>query len=171
MHNTSILLIFNSVLILFFSVSCVQNDMIKNNHDTEKHKIQKEQDDNKTDNGLAFINDYVKYSNEPNSSYDIVNWVKLNSSVSERFVSNLEKILEEAYKEDPELGLGFDPLFNAQDYPEKGFEIASFDEESNYLIVRGIDQPDFKVTMKIKKENGNWLVDGCGIVNIPQEKR
>jgi hypothetical protein len=33
------------------------------------------------------------------------------------------------------------------------------------------DWTEFKLTMKVIEENGNWLVDGCGIVNIPQDKR
>jgi hypothetical protein len=37
--------------------------------------------------------------------------------------------------------------------------------------VKGKDWTDFKLTIKVVLENGKWLIDGCGIVNIPNEKR
>ncbi|MBK6833593.1 MAG: hypothetical protein IPG89_04680 [Bacteroidetes bacterium] len=69
------------------------------------------------------------------------------------------------------MGLGADPIVDAQDYPSKGFELESIDEQTNFLIVKGKDMPEFKLTIKVVEENGNWLVDGCGIVNIPKDKR
>jgi hypothetical protein len=83
----------------------------------------------------------------------------------------LKKIIEDAYEKEPEVGLDFDPILDAQDYPDKGFELESLDEKTNYLTVRGKDWADFKLTIKIIEENGNWLVDGCGIINIPTDKR
>ena len=49
---------------------------------------------------------------------------------------------------------------------EKGFEIESFDRENNFLIIRGIDWPKFKLLIKISRENNTWLIDGCGSINI-----
>jgi len=69
------------------------------------------------------------------------------------------------------MGLGADPIFDAQDYPSKGFELESIDETTNYLTMKGKDWSEFKLTMKVVEENGKWLVDGCGIVNIPKDKR
>nr|MBP6315517.1 hypothetical protein [Chitinophagaceae bacterium] len=79
--------------------------------------------------------------------------------------------VENAYKQDPELGLGFDPIFDAQDYPEKGFELVSFDEKTNFIVVKGKDWADFKLTLKMVEENEQWLVEGCGIINIPKDKQ
>ena len=79
--------------------------------------------------------------------------------------------MEEAYKIEPDLGLDVDPIFDAQDYPDKGFDLESFDRKTNFVVVKGKDWADFKLTLKMVLENENWLVDGCGIINIPKDKR
>jgi len=127
--------------------------------------------DNKTDNALIFINDYVKNENKMNKAVDIIDWVNSNKLTTDGFKKELKRIIDEGYKNDPELGIEADPIFDAHDYPDKGFLIESFDDKSNYLILKGVDWPDFKLTMKIKKEKGIWLVDGCGMINIPNDKR
>lgn len=126
---------------------------------------------NKTDNALAFINGYVENSNKIKQSIDKIDWVNSNNLTTLNFKTELRKIIDDAYKKDSEMGLDSDPILNAQDYPDEGFELETFIEKSNYLIVKGKDWPEFKVTMKIVEENGNWLVDGCGIINIPNDKR
>jgi len=72
-----------------------------------------------------------------------------------------------AGKVDPELGLDEDPIFDAQNYPDKGFELAAFDSKTNYVVVKGKNWPDFKLTLKMVAENNTWLVDGCGLIKIP----
>ena len=105
-----------------------------------------------------------------NKAISPIEWVKENLNATSNFKKQLEKLITEGYKNNPELGLGFDPIFNAQDYPEEGVELESLDTQTGYLIVRGKKWTDFKLTMKLKKENGAWLVDGCGIINIPKDK-
>lgn len=126
---------------------------------------------NKTDNALAFINGYVENSNKIKQAIDKIDWVNSNNLTTINFKTELRKIIDDAYKKDSEMGLDSDPILNAQDYPDEGFELETFNEKSNYLIVKGKDWPEFKVTMKIVEENGDWLVDGCGIINIPNDKR
>lgn len=125
----------------------------------------------KTDNALKFINGYVENANKMNKSVEIIDWVNANKLSTDEFKKELKRMIDEEYKNDPELGIGVDPIFDAQDYPEKGFVIESFNDKTNYLILKGIDWPDFRVAMRIKNVNGTWLVDGCGIVNIPNEKQ
>lgn len=122
-------------------------------------------------NALEFINSYVENCNKMKDAVGIIDWVNSNNLTTKVFKAELKKIIDDAYMQDPELGLEVDPIFDAQGNPRKGFEVESFDEISNYLTVRGKDCADFKLTMKIKKENGNWLVDGCGMVNITNDKR
>lgn len=86
--------------------------------------------------------------------------------LSANFKKSYKAIIEDAYKADPEIGLDFDPVLNAQDFPEEGFTISKIDSTSNYVTVKGIDWDDFNVTMRVISENGKWLVDGSGIVNI-----
>ena len=96
----------------------------------------------------------------------IFEWVESNKMVTKSFKDELKRMIDEAYNKDSEIGLDYDPIFNAQDYPEKGFEIESFDRENNFLILRGIDWPKFKLLIKISRENNTWLIDGCGSINI-----
>ncbi|MEY3238477.1 MAG: hypothetical protein RI883_2578 [Bacteroidota bacterium] len=139
--------------------------------DTESKELPATQKADKVSNALAFINDYVANSNNMANAKNIIDWANSNQLSSEAFKTALKEIIDAAFKEDAEMGLDSDPIYDAQDYPEKGFELASFDEKTNYLIVKGIGWFDFKITMKVVEENGKWLVDGCGIVNIPEEKR
>lgn len=121
------------------------------------------------DNALKFINGYISDLSNSNQEWNLVEWVESSDRVTKEFKESLKLMVEEAHKVDPIMGLGFDPIIDAQDYPMEGFELDSFDTDTHYLIVRGIDWPDFKVTMKLKEENGKWLVDGCGVVNIPND--
>lgn len=104
-------------------------------------------------------------------SSDIVKWVSTNDLVTDRFKKELKTMVDEAFKTDPEMGLGFDPIVDGQDFPDEGFELESFDNKTNYLVVKGKKWPDFKVTIKMVLEGNKWLVDGCGVVNIPEDKQ
>ena len=123
------------------------------------------------DIALTFINSWVDNCNKMKNSIGIIEWVSSNDLITNRFKTEVKAIIEEAYKEDPELGLSFDPIFDAQDYPDDGFELEFFDSETNFIVVKGKDWGDFKLTIKTVLENNKWLVDGCGIVNIPNDKR
>lgn len=130
-----------------------------------------QKDNNPVDIALKFINSYVDNCNKMNASIGVLEWVNSNSLASNRFKAELKKIVEEAHKGDPEMGLEADPIFDAQDYPDKGFELESFDSKTNFVVVKGKNWTDFKLTMKLVLENDNWLVDGCGTINIPNDKR
>ncbi|MEA5097662.1 MAG: hypothetical protein VB032_03915, partial [Burkholderiaceae bacterium] len=78
-----------------------------------------------------------------------------------------KKIIADAFKNDPEMGLGADPIFDAQDYPDQGFKVLSCNEKSNYVTLQGVDWQDFRVVVKTIKTEKGWLVDGAGIINIP----
>lgn len=115
-----------------------------------------------------FINAYADYSNDRSAETGILDWVNAQDNVSEDFKAELERIITEAERQNPDLGLEFDPIFEAQDFPDS-FEIASY--EGDFVTVMGREFPNFKLTMKVVEENKRWLVDGSGIVNIPEEKR
>ena len=125
----------------------------------------------KIDFVLEFINAYVENCNASEDFMEISDWVNSNTLVTAEFKSELAKMVAEANEEDPEMGLGFDPIFDAQDYPSKGFDIDSFDPETNLVYLKGNEWEGFYVTVKIKKVNGEWLVDGCGAINLPEKDR
>ena len=120
---------------------------------------------------LTFINDYVSFCNPKSPSANDKNWIRNNSLLSENFKTSYYNLIDSARKADPELGLDFDPIFDAQDFPEKGFVIAGSDNESGYVTVKGKDWPEFLLVLKVVRQNNKTLVDGSGVINIPSNKR
>jgi len=167
---------------LFLFVSCGQGSDTRkqqNNYgqtDTNSQSVNttatKIDKDNTPDEiALTFINSYVDNCNKMQTSMDIIEWVHSNNLATNRFKTEVKTIIEEAYKEDPELGLGFDPIFDGQDFPDRGFELEAFDSKTNFIVVKGKNWADFKLTIKVISEDNRWLVDGCGIINIPEDKQ
>jgi len=120
---------------------------------------------------LRFINGYVEDCNKMNESKGVVEWVTASPDATANLKHELKALVDKSYEEDPEMGLDADPIFDAQDYPDAGFEVVSTDEKTGYVVVKGINWKEFTLTMKLVNENGKWLVDGCGVINIPVDKR
>ena len=150
----------------FCIISCTQNP-------GDKTSETKESKDSLTsgdlDFALEFINGYIDNLNKGEDQIDMLDWANSNKLVTPEFKKDLLRIIDEANREDPDWGLGYDPILNAQDYPQSGFEIVSFDPVSNLIYFQGIDWDDFKLTLMAKRVDGVWLVDGCGDVNMPKE--
>ena len=159
------------VIVVFVSISCGQSDKTNEVVASINTETQVSQRDKKVEVALIFINDYVGNSNKVNQAIEIVEWVNSNGLTTKAFKIELKKIIDSAYKQDPELGLEADPIFDAQDYPSKGFVLEFIDEKKNYIMLKGIDWPEFKLALKVVEEDNSWLVDGCGNVNIPKERR
>tara|TARA_B100000941_G_C28478964_1_gene540941 strand:+ start:1161 stop:1604 length:444 start_codon:yes stop_codon:yes gene_type:complete len=117
---------------------------------------------------IKFINDYLDFSNDLKSEIGLIEWVNQRHDVTGEFKNELNRILEEAEKNDPELGLGFDPILDAQDSPNR-FKLDK--SESEYLIVKGENWTEFRLTLKMKLVDNKWLVDGAGIINVPENRR
>jgi len=111
---------------------------------------------------LTFLHNYIDYLNDRNQEIGRVEWIKKQTTVTENFKTALTKYIENSEF------LDFDPILDAQDYPE-GFQIAETDSE--FVIVKGTDWPGFKLTLKLIKVEKEWLVDGSGVINIPKERR
>ncbi len=151
------------VLSLMIMISCANQ--------TDKKSINSAvKPDTKIDTGIAvnFINGYVDLNNKQIAINDRLTWINNNKFGTDNFKKIVKKILGKASKDEP---LEADPVFNAQDYPDKGFEIVNFDENSGYVILRGIGWHDFKLVIKLVQVDGRTLVDGCGMINIPIDKR
>lgn len=134
----------------------------------KENRKEKTSDNEQVVTALNFINSYIADCNKMKKSVGYLNFVKSSTLTSINFKTELQKIVDEAEKEDPEMGLDFDPIVDGQDYPDEGFELKHFNPKTNYLIVKGKKWADFEVTMKLVLDNGKWFVDGCGIVNIPE---
>lgn len=120
---------------------------------------------------LAFINNYVLFCNSNNADKGLKEWVFEQSNVTENFKMELKRMLTEAEREDPELGLGFDPIFNAQDYPDKGFELVKSKEQLGFVTVKAIDWSDWELQIKMKLKDNRWLIDGIGVINMTETER
>lgn len=112
---------------------------------------------------LNFIKGYI------GSGLSADEWVASCGMVTESFKAEYKRMVDRAWKEDPELGLGFDPIFDAQDYPDEGFELSSYDEKEGYVHLKWINFYEFELILKVVEEDGKWLVDGSGRINIPEE--
>jgi len=120
---------------------------------------------------LSFINDYTKFCTKADQRSNTEEWIKQDSLLTSNFKDQFRNLLDSAKKKDPELGLDFDPIFDAQDFPEKGFTILKADTLGQYVTVVGNDWKEFELVLKVKQEHDKWLVDGAGVINIPNDKR
>lgn len=119
------------------------------------------------DTALMFINDYNRIISNLELK-EIKEWVISNENVTLKFKKEYQKIYADALKADPELGLESDPILNAQDTSESGFGFKKMDNE--YVIVKAENWNVFNITLKVIEIEGKFLIDGCGIVNIPKHK-
>ena len=155
-------------VVLLFLVSCgTKESNVQETKTGEQTKTPKT--DLRMENALSFINAYIQNCNKMGDAVPVVDWVQSNPLATDRFKADLKKMVDDAYAEDSLLGPDADPLLNAQDYPPNGFEAGSIDND-NYVTLNGTDQTGFKVVLKMVNQNTNWLVDGCGMVNIPTDK-
>ena len=157
---------FSLPLLIILLSACQANSTTEQ---TEQDRIktgEKNTCENLSDVALNFIRDYVEYCLHPEPETGLTTWVEQRNDVTTHFKDELNTILREAIENDPEMGLGFDPILNAQDCPEKGFEIFSCDTAAKLVEVSGIDYPEFKVKILLLEENNIWKIEGCGVVNI-----
>jgi hypothetical protein len=128
----------------------------------------------KAEAAKRFMSEYKAYcdtGSDGKSKSAVVTWVQKNQGVTDAFKSAHKKLVLDARKKDPEMGLGFDPIFDAQDYPDKGFKILACDDRSGLVTLQGVDWADYKVVVKVIKTDNRLLIDGAGVINIPKKSR
>jgi hypothetical protein len=108
---------------------------------------------------VKFINDYIKIIDSRKTNTQ--EWIKNNQLLTNRFKAEYNKSVN-GYS---------DPILDAQDYPDKGVKIIKSDSTSGYIILQGVDWENFLLTVKIELQDNKWLVEGSGIINIPENKR
>jgi len=115
---------------------------------------------------LDFINEYTALCNDQNNESSLIEWVNKNPYVTEEFSSSHESILKAARERDSIFGLGFDPIFNAQDYPDKGFYVSNKDSTSGTVLLKGIDWEEYELNVLLIKVNRVWKINQVGAVNV-----
>lgn len=119
---------------------------------------------------LKFINDYVHFCTKNRSVLNYPKWIKNNKVATDEFKTLYIEMIDAATKDESAVRLEFDPIFNAKDFPEKGFSLSQSGDDE-YVTVKGKDRPEFKTVIKMKLIGGKWMVDGAGVVNIPKKKQ
>jgi hypothetical protein len=161
--------------ILLLTILGLASCQFKNKNETDSNtsmpKAASSNSDKRITNALAFLNAYVENCNKGKNQVSAVEWANSSKLVTAHFKTGVKKLEDEALVREPIVGLDADPIFDARFFPEKGFEFESMDGTTGYLIFKGKDDQKFKVTVKMVNEFNNWLVDGCGMVNIPDDKR
>ena len=121
-----------------------------------------------------FMAEYIRYNNDvlnQKTTQTAAQWIQHNENVTGDFKKSYQELVARAEKQDPELGLDFDPILNAQDYPEQGFEIAQCEENLVTLVGKGKEWQNFKVAVEILNTERGWLINGAGVINIPKNKQ
>ncbi len=156
------------VLIVIMLLACNSEIEIKKNNSIHSNEIKIVPDCNVA---LKFINDYAEFCSPKTPLISDTNWIENNVLLTDNFKTRYKNLLDSADKIDSELGLDFDPIFEAQDFPDKGFELINCDNETGYVTVRGKDWKNFVLVLKLGLQGNKWLVDGSGVINIPVNKR
>lgn len=120
---------------------------------------------------LHFIRTYLKVDADGQQrALPAVNARNWEGLVTGAFMMALDDLIAEAERENPEMGLGFDPVLDAQDAPDH-FVVDSC--EDGFVVLRGVGdgwEDSFTVPVKvIAAPGGGWLVDGSGVIRIPEE--
>ncbi len=140
---------------------------------TDKDTILAEESESLTDAdakiAIEFVNSYIENCNKMSEAVDVVTWCEENQNVTEEFNLQLNKMVTEAFAQDPDFGLGYDPIINGQDYPDQGFELQSFETRSGKVVLKGIGMESQITTVKLLRQNGKVRVDGCGAINLPKD--
>lgn len=128
------------LILLFLMVSCRESSNPK--IDDTKSLSNKDYEV-----ALKFINDYNKEFLNPHS--EALEWLAKNKTITQNFVERYKQMVDSAETADPELGMNFDPIVNAQDSDEQGFEIKKVDSILGYLTVRGKSAPNFEIVLRV----------------------
>jgi hypothetical protein len=89
--------------------------------------------------------------------------VQRSPQLSPGFKKAHAALVAEAKKDNPELGLGYDPIVCGQDFPEAGFAVTSITlKETAGSAVVSSKAKDYTKTIPIAlvKLEGKWFIDG-----------
>jgi hypothetical protein len=165
-----------AVYILLFSFACSQPSKGNTQQEISIPEPKKSEQVVKSYNvnpqiAVDFINAYIDNLEKMGNGVEIRKWSRTSGLVTANFISDLENLITEAYEREPDYGLGFDPILDAQDYPDGGFKLLNFDETSGLTTVIGMKDENFQINLLLINQNGQTLVDGCGVVNLKEEQR
>ncbi len=90
--------------------------------------------------------------------------VKRSSQLSPAFKEAYAALMAKGLKDDPEAGLGYDPIICGQDFPDAGFKVTGIAIVGDTAGVAKVSSKDknFKQTISVilMKIDGKWLING-----------
>jgi hypothetical protein len=115
---------------------------------------------------VNFLQSYCSYSADMTiPKEDPEAWVGRSGLVTENFLKTFHALCH------TEEGLDYDPILVAQDIPDSTFAVVRYDSTAGFVTVRGIHDTSYVIVVKPVLQNGKWLIDGVGDVNIPEDRR
>ena len=113
------------------------------------------------------MNDYLRHLHAVDSGKSTLSderWVLSSKAVSRHFKATYKALIK-----DPDVN--FDPLLYAQDYPSKGWVPIGCTAGFVTLQTKPGDFMQLPVVVKVLSTSNGWLVDGAGVINIPDSKQ
>jgi hypothetical protein len=159
------------LVVMACAISCNSVPTAKNSTPQEISKNVVSIPDNKSEIALLALNDYIQFLNKEYknclncTSVEMINQHELFTPYFKKLHSDL---IKKSFEDAPDYGLGFDPIIDGQDCPDR---LALESADSDYILLKGIDWPDYKLVVKMKLIDNSWLVDGVGVINVPEENR
>lgn len=114
---------------------------------------------------ITFINSYVSFIEGNSNEFPPYAWVQKNALLSNEFKAAYKKTIEAGYLEDPELGIGYDPILNAQDIPgSKGYMAISCSPEKHTVELQDKENKAFINAVELTYVDGKWLITSIGSI-------
>lgn len=89
--------------------------------------------------------------------------VKKSPQLSLGFKKAYAALMAKAWKDEPEVGLGYDPIVCGQDFPNSGYAVVTVTlKETTGAAVLSSKDENFKqkISVSLVKEDGKWLIHG-----------
>ena len=157
----------------FILTSCT-NINTTSNSSKEQPKVENKitTDNEDIDIALQFIKEYIDFTNPTNNSNLTTDeWIEKNQVLTANFKKEYKLLLKKALEDNPELGLEFDPILDAQDFPDDAYTKANSIAYNGYIKMFSKTMKDYYILVKIIDQNGVKMIDGCGAINIPEKER
>ncbi|MBI3130907.1 MAG: hypothetical protein HYZ13_06075 [Acidobacteria bacterium] len=119
---------------------------------------------------IAFLNQYIAFREKSVKAGQTMNtegWLGSNQLVTKGFISSYKAEEAKGLAQDPELGWDSDVVLDSQDYPDKGVKFLRCLDQRGYVLLQGVDWPEFTVIVRVVTTKNGLKVVGSGVVNIP----
>ncbi|MBK8800552.1 MAG: hypothetical protein IPN71_00560 [Fibrobacteres bacterium] len=117
---------------------------------------------------IRFVQDYLRQDLPSDSA--AIDWVSRRPDVTESFKQAHAKLLREARKAQPDLGLEFDPILDAQDWPTGALDW-KMDLPQGAMLLCVRDRPDITLSVRIVHRRHRLALDGIGVIRIADSLR